>query len=110
MVLKEGLSIAVYTCEPVIFTVGCIDGVIFILDTHSIPKAIGGRGKGLLKVFPPVEEESCEGICQWIWQRLLVSGDRNEAQQSLSFLTSLWLSLIFTPVLYSASSWSVYIA
>ena len=56
MVLKEGLSIAVYTCEPVIFTVGCIDGVIFILDTHSIPKAIGGRGKGLLKVFPPVEE------------------------------------------------------
>ena len=32
MVLKKGPSIAVYTCEPLMFTVGCVEGAIFILD------------------------------------------------------------------------------
>ena len=57
MLLKE-FSIALYTCEPIIFTIGCINDIIFNLDTHSIPEAIGGQGKELLKVFPYVEDGS----------------------------------------------------
>ena len=51
MVLKKEFSIALYTCEQIIFTVGCINDIIFILDTHLIPEAIGSQGKGLLKYF-----------------------------------------------------------
>ena len=86
MVLKE-FSIALYTYEPIIFTIGCINDIIFIIDTHSILEAIGGQGKGLLEVFSYVEDGSCEGVCSWIWQRLLVSGVPNESPQSLCFLT-----------------------
>ena len=88
MVLKKGPSIAVYTCEPLMFTVGCVDGAIFNLDTDPVPEVIGGRERGLLKVFPHAEEESCVGVCKWIWRRLLVSGVGNGALQSLSFLTT----------------------
>lgn len=62
---------------------------IFILDTHSIAEEAGGKEKGILKVFPYVEDEegACEGICYWIWQRLVSAGVPNTAYQSLAFVT-----------------------
>ena len=42
-----------------------------------------------LKVFSEVKEEetACEGVCRWIWQRLVSSGVKNYMLQSLSIMS-----------------------
>lgn len=90
MLSNKKFWIAIYTCEPLIFTVGLANECFFIVDTHPIPTDIGGKGTGILKVFPYVTEEAtaCEGVCRWIWQRLVACGVNNETmQQSLSIIT-----------------------
>lgn len=77
---------AIYTCDPVILTIGYMNNSIFILDTHPIAKRLGGNGTGILKVFPYVDdrEGTCEGISYWIWQQLVSAGVPNTAYQSLA--------------------------
>ena len=89
---SEGnFSVGLYTCHTVIFTIGFINECFFIVDTHPIPEVIGGKGKGMLKVFPYETDRkaACEGMCQWIWQRLVLSGAKNDSLQSLAFMTKL---------------------
>lgn len=90
MLSNKKFCIAIFTSEPLIFTVGLAKECFFIVDTHPIPTDIGGKGTGILKVFPYVTEEAtaCEGVCRWIWQRLVACGVNNETmQQSLSIIT-----------------------
>ena len=89
MLSKKKFCLAIYTCEPLIFTVGLASDCFFIVDTHPVPTDIGGKGTGILKVFPYVTEEAtaCEGVCRWIWQRLVSSGVKNDMLQSLSIMS-----------------------
>ena len=86
---KEKFCIGPYTCEPLIFTIGVTKGSIFVVDTHPVTEDNGGKGKGLIKIFPYVREEATalEGICRWIWKRLVCSGVKNDTQQSLSIMS-----------------------
>lgn len=87
---SEGnFSVGLYTCHTVIFTIGFINECFFIVDTNPIPEVFGGKGKGMLKVFPfeTDRKAACEGMCQWIWQRLVLSGAKNDSLQSLAFMT-----------------------
>ena len=86
---KEKFCIGLYTCEPLIFTIGVTKGSIFVVDTHPVTEDNGGKGKGLIKIFPYVREEATalEGICCWIWKRLVCSGVKNDTQQSPSIMS-----------------------
>ena len=88
MISKKEFCVGIYTCDPVIFVIGFMGNSIFILDTHSISEKVGGKAKGILKVFPYFEDEpdTCEGICYWIWQRLVSVAVPNTACQSLSIV------------------------
>ncbi|CAH3176865.1 unnamed protein product [Porites lobata] len=92
-------NVGLYTCHTVIFTIGFINECFFIVDTHPIPEVIGGKGKGMLKIFPYETDRkaACEGMCQWIWRRLVLSGAKNDSLQSLAFMTKLSRYTIYPP-------------
>ena len=99
MLSNKKFCIAIYTCEPLIFTVSLANECFFMVDTHPIPTDIGGKGTGILKVFPYVTEEAtaCEGVCRWIWQRLVACGVNNETmQQSLSIISEKKVRYMYT--------------
>ena len=89
MLSKKDFCVAIYTCEPLVFIIGLASDCFFIVDTHPVPAEVGGKGTGLLKVFSEVKEEetACEGVCRWIWQRLVSSGVKNYMLQSLSIMS-----------------------
>ena len=89
MLSKKDFCVAIYTCEPLVFIIGLASDCFFIVDTHPVPAEVDGKGTGLLKVFPEVKEEetACEGVCRWIWQRLVSSGVKNYMLQSLSIMS-----------------------
>ena len=39
-----------------------------------VPEPCGGDGNGLLKVYESTSLECCRALCQWLWNRLAVSG------------------------------------
>ena len=49
---NKKFCIAIYTCEPLIFTVGFANECFFIVDTHPIPTDIRGKGTEFLKYNP----------------------------------------------------------
>lgn len=75
------LTVALYACGPYVFTIGCLDKVFFVIDTHQIPVSLGGNGHGLLVTFRnPID------TCTWIWKRLDLSGVAITEGQSLCIL------------------------
>jgi hypothetical protein len=85
---KYAYNVGIYTCGAYTFTVGCKYGQYFVMDTHSISQDLGGDGNGLLKVFPLAHELSYQCICEWIWKRLVLSGVKQSALQSLAVMKS----------------------
>ena len=83
---RKKLAVAIYTCEPIIFLIGFTGGHIFLLDTHPVSESVGGRRKGMLKLFPATNEASVEEVCLWLWRRLHSSGVKNDSYQSFSFV------------------------
>ena len=86
MLSKKELSLAIYTCAPFIFTIGVTNDCMFLIDTHPVPQLCGGKGTGILKLFPYTKDEvnTSDALCCWIWQRLSSSGVKNDTLQSLS--------------------------
>ncbi|KAK3701238.1 hypothetical protein QZH41_003200 [Actinostola sp. cb2023] len=83
----EKLTVAIYTCEPIIFLIGFTGGHVFLLDTRPVSESVGGRRKGMLKLFPATNEASVEEVCLWLWRRLHSSGVKNDSYQSFAFMS-----------------------
>lgn len=86
MLSTKELYLAIYTCAPFIFTIGVTNDCMFLIDTHPVPQLCGGKGTGILKLFPYTKDEvnTSDALCRWIWQRLSSSGVKNDTLQSLS--------------------------
>ena len=74
---------ALYTCEPYSFLLGSLLDSVFILDTHAVPSACGGRSTGILMCFSGSMECSIKSASKWLWERLLSSGVKGDTPQSL---------------------------
>ena len=74
---------ALYTCEPYSFLLGSLLDSVFILNTHAVPSACGGRSTGILMCFSGSMECSIKSASKWLWKRLLSSGVKGDTPQSL---------------------------
>ncbi|CAB4017313.1 Mitogen-activated kinase kinase kinase A [Paramuricea clavata] len=77
-------SYGFYTCDQFIFLIGSYDLDMFVLDTHEVPVAAGGKSTALLKRFLGTNEESAKECCRWLWKRLASS--KLNGPQSLSMM------------------------
>jgi len=78
---------AIYTCEPYIFKIACLDGKPYVLDTHPIPSDLGGNGGGLIRIYADSSDNSWTSLCGWVWKRLASGGMKETEGQSLSVMT-----------------------
>ena len=78
---------ALYTCEPYILLVGCLEGKPYVLDTHPISSELGGRGNGVIRVYADNSDDSWMSVCVWIWAKLANGGVKLTAGQSLTVMT-----------------------
>ena len=70
-------GIGILTCPPYIFLVGNDSDKPFIIDSHAIPKYLGGNNNGIIVAFPDTGN-----AVMWLIQRLYMSG-----------ITSGWLNM-----------------
>lgn len=76
---------AIYTCQPYIFLIGCLDGKP--LETHPISSDLGGNGGGVLRIYTDTSDNSWTSFCDWVWNRLASGGVEPTEAQSLSVMT-----------------------
>ena len=62
-------GIGILTCPPYIFLVGNDSDKPFIIDSHAIPKTLGGNNNGIIVTFPDTDN-----AVMWLVQRLYMSG------------------------------------
>lgn len=79
--------LAVFTCEPLVLTVGCRDGKPYVIDTHPVTLA-PGKGEGLLMTGKNNSSDVWLSLCIWLWNRLHHQGVKPDACQSLAVVTS----------------------
>ena len=88
--------LAVFTCEPLVLTVGCRDGKPYMIDTHPVTLA-PGKGEGLLMTGKNNSSDVWLALCIWLWNRLHHQGVKPDACQSLAVVncSSLFLFKCF---------------
>ena len=79
--------LAVFTCDPLVLTVGCRDGKPYVIDTHPVTLA-PGKGEGLLMTGKNNSSDVWLSLCIWLWNRLHHQGVKPDACQSLAVVTS----------------------
>ena len=79
--------LAVFTCDPLVLTVGCRDGKPYVIDTHPVTLA-PGKGEGLLMTGKNNSSDVWLSLCIWLWNRLYHQGVKPDACQSLAVVTS----------------------
>ena len=62
-------GIRILTCPPYIFLVGNDSNKPFIIDSHAIPKFLGGNNIGIIVTFPDTDN-----AVMWLIQRVFISG------------------------------------
>jgi len=78
---------AIYTCQPYIFLIGCLDGKPYVLETHPFSLDLGGNGGGVLRIYKDTSDNSRTSLCDWVWNRLASGGVKPTEGQSLSVMT-----------------------
>ena len=68
-ITKKLDGIGIITCPPYIFLVGNDSGKPFIIDSHTIPKTLGGNSNGIIVASP-----GKDNAVMWLLQRLYMSG------------------------------------
>ena len=68
-VIQKLDGIGILTCSPYIFHVGSDSDKPFIIDSHAIPKTLGGNNNGIIVTFPDTDN-----AVMWLLQRLYMSG------------------------------------
>ena len=103
--IKKSLDtdgIYVFTMEPYTFLYGKVGEDYFIIDSHAVPKVIGGNDSGLILVFK--DKFSC---VTWILQRCYYIRPKTPVYQqsiSLRFMNNLLLSPLNEEHEYIASA------
>ena len=62
-------GIRILTRPPYIFRVGNDSNKPFIIDSHAIPKSLGGNNNGIIVTFPDTDN-----AVMWLIQRVYISG------------------------------------
>ena len=62
-------GIQILTRPPYIFLVGNDSNKPFIIDSHAIPKSLGGNNNGIIVTFPDTDN-----AVMWLIQRVYISG------------------------------------
>jgi len=84
--LIENNSLCIYLCEPYAFLIGSYESMLFLIDTHPVPKEAGGNGNGLVISLKSKSKQNVVAkLMSWITKRMNVSGVR-EFRQSLSVI------------------------
>ena len=79
--------LAVFTCEPLVLTIGCRDGKPYLIDTHPVTLA-PGKGNGLMMIGKKNSSDVWLSLCIWLWNRLHYQGVTPDTCQSLAVVTS----------------------
>ncbi|XP_044175083.1 probable cyclin-dependent kinase 8 [Acropora millepora] len=79
--------VAVFTCEPLVLTIGCRDGKPYMIDTHPVTLA-PGKGNGLMMIGKKNSSDVWLSLCIWLWNRLHYQGVTPDTCQSLAVVTS----------------------
>ena len=79
--------LAVFTCEPLVLTIGCRDGKPYLIDTHPVTLA-PGKGNGLMMIGKKNSSDVWLSLCIWLWNRLHYQGVTPDKCQSLAVVTS----------------------
>lgn len=85
--LGRGNFTAIYTCQPYIFLIGCLDGKPYMLETHPISSDLGGNGGGVVRIYTDTSVNSWTSLCGWVWKQLASGGVKPTEGQSLSAMT-----------------------
>lgn len=73
---EEGNAFAIYLCHPVAILIGMLQSCLIVLDTHKVPKEVGGTESGLLVMADLDDnrkEKSFEEVVEWISLRMQAS-------------------------------------
>ena len=79
--------LAVFTCEPLVLTLGCHDGKPYMIDTHPVTLA-PGKGKGVVMIGKENTSGVWLSLCIWLWKRLHHHGVKPDKYQSLAVVKS----------------------
>ena len=89
-------SAAIYVCPPLAITLLKVQktsnrGFLCIVDTHSVPQALGGNDKGILlatEFDETTKNSKCSLVCEWLKKRTSFYGIPEETRQSLMKIES----------------------
>ena len=88
---SEESSAAIYVCSPLAITLLKVQktsnrGFLCIVDTQSVPQALGGNDKGILlatEFDETTKNSKCSLVCEWLKKRTSFYGIPEETRQSL---------------------------
>lgn len=88
---SEESSAAIYVCPPLAITLLKVQktsnrGFLCIVETHSVPQALGGKDKGILlatEFDETTKNSKCSLVCEWLKKRTFFYGIPEETRQRL---------------------------
>ena len=84
--LGRGSFAAIFTSDPFILTIGCLNGKPYLIDTHPVTLR-PGSGNSLIMVGKENSPEVWMSLCCWLWKRLYHGGVKADTGQSLAVVT-----------------------
>ena len=77
---------AIFTSDPFVLTIGCLNGKPFLIDTHPVTLR-PGSGNSLIMVGKDNSSEVWKSLCCWLWKRLYYGGVKADTGQSLAVVS-----------------------
>ena len=77
---------AIFTSDPFVLTIGCLDDKPYLIDTHPVTLR-PGSGNSLIMVGKENSSEVWMSLCCWLWKRLYHGGVKADTGQSLAVVT-----------------------
>lgn len=82
---------AIYVCPPLAITLIKVSktpnqGCICVVDTHSVPKELGGNDNGIVIIAEydeSTKRSKCSSVCEWLSKRTSLYGIPGETRQTL---------------------------
>ena len=84
--LGSGDFAAIFTSDPFVLTIGCLNGRPYLIDTHPVTLR-PGNGNGLVMIGKGNSTDVWMTLCCWLWKRLFLGGVKEETGQSLAVVT-----------------------
>lgn len=84
--LERGNFAAIFTSDPFVLSIGCLNGKPYLFDTH--PLTLRPRsGNSLIMVGKENLSEVWITLCCWLWKQLYHRGVKADMGQSLAVVT-----------------------